>query len=162
MLAVDMDVRRQPFTPLVTGTRVAPIARAIERTGMPGLSEEGQSNQLGVWALGAVAAMCVVGVIWIAIAEPAQTTTKTSTPVAVSPAVTTPNTGTTATSPSKTPTTPTPPQPQATAVQPQATSTTTDKSSTALSVLATIASAAVGGIAGMLRAAPPKKRDDEP
>ncbi|MDQ3677867.1 MAG: hypothetical protein M3401_13890 [Actinomycetota bacterium] len=110
------------------------------------MSEDNKSNMLGVQMLGIVAGLCVVGVIWIAVFEPAQTTTKTSTPVVASQAAKVPK--------SKTP--------QA-APQPQATSTTTDKSSTALSVLATIASAAVGGIAGMLRPPPKdKKPEDQP
>jgi hypothetical protein len=96
--------------------------------------------------------LCIVGVIAIALSNPAETTTKTTTPgpVAQSTTSTTPGGGGT------------PPPAKA---QPQATSTTTDKSSTALSVLSTIASAAVGGIAGMLRLAPTglgRKEEDPP
>ena len=114
----------------------------------------GGGNTLAVILLGVVALGCVVGVIWIALQQPASTKTKTEP-------VTAPDSAAAAGGGSGRDRAP------SAASQPPATTTTTqDKSSTALSVLATIASAAVGGIAGMLTAASRgdgsgRRREDE-
>lgn len=70
------------FQPVAIG-RSAQVPRESE-------SKDSQSSRLGVQALGIVAALCVVGVIWIAISEPAKSTTKTTTPVAQAPTTTKP------------------------------------------------------------------------
>lgn len=60
------------FQPVAIG-RSAQVPRESE-------SKDSQSSRLGVQALGIVAALCVVGVIWIAISEPAKSTTKPRPP----------------------------------------------------------------------------------
>jgi hypothetical protein len=110
------------------------------------------TSYIAVSFLGFAALAAVIGVLVVALHDSTQSSTTTTTPLAVQTQTSTTPRARTQSAVARTSgqsskgNTGSP----AASARPQAVSTTTDQDPTALSVLATIASAAIGGLAGML------------